>query len=200
MAHSLKQFYAGDAAYDVTIFEKYTIAPGTVEKLKSGLKFRLPPNTYAEIHGRSSWSSNGLQIIVGLIDSSFFGPIFCQALNFSKEPINLCPGDRIFQILFKSVMPVKLSENAIIKETPNLPMREEKGCGSSNKLDHTQKNEEKLRNDKIEEVDKLTENIWKNLDFHDPGKRNRDEENEEDWKRRKSIDLRALGGMYLIQI
>ena len=47
-------------------YEDVTIPPGTIVKLKTGVKLALPENTVGIIHDRSSMGAKGLKVMGGI--------------------------------------------------------------------------------------------------------------------------------------
>ena len=170
-----KMFYQNDSGFDLFIVESVMIKPGCVEKLNIGLKIQLPENTYGEIHNRSSWAKNGIQIFIGIIDSTYEGPIFVQAYNFSNTAIELIHQDKIAQIIFKRVMKVKLMENSKVIEMPQLPRRKDRGFGSTDLIKkNTKENDEET---KFEDLAKEFEYLFNEKIENEKG--NVDEESRE---------------------
>lgn len=93
----------GSAAFDFTVPEDITIAPGEIKLIPTGLVVRVPPGTFLAIFARSSTPlKRSLQVAngVGVVDSDYCGPkdeVKIQVLNFGSEPVELKAGDRIAQ-------------------------------------------------------------------------------------------------------
>ena len=132
MAIIPQQFYENDAGWDLTIPKDYSIAPGTTQKLRTGLQLTFPKNIYGEIHNRSSWPKFGLIIITGIVDNGFTGEIHILAQNASQIPIQLHQGDKVAQLLFYPSTKIQFAENKMILTNPTLKQREQKAFGSTN--------------------------------------------------------------------
>lgn len=94
---------AGAAAFDLAASEPVTIAPGEVALVPTGLAIAVPPGMFLGIFARSSTPlKRGLMVAngVGVIDSDYCGPedeVKIAAINVSKTPVRVAPGDRIAQ-------------------------------------------------------------------------------------------------------
>ena len=138
--------YDSDANYHGTLMEKiqWIYPNGSAEdpvpfleippnggwaEVSTGLRVKLPVNTWGNIKGRSSTSwKRRLTVIEGVIDEAYIGPLFALVQNNTSKPIRVHEGDRLAQLII-----VPKAENIISKLTTNLPSTERghTGFGSS---------------------------------------------------------------------
>lgn len=138
--------YESDAGWDLYASENATVKAGQRSVIKTGISFEIPEGWCGLIWPRSGLSvKNGIDILAGVIDSSYRGEILTCLYNTSSNPIYnfiLCflglfrcfdlkikKGDRIAQILFHEVPEVKMIEAETLQETE----RNQSGFGSTGK-------------------------------------------------------------------
>lgn len=96
----------GSCAFDISLIEDATIAPGEVVRLRTGLVIKVPEGHVLLILARSSLPRrHGLCVPHGLgtIDNDFCGPqdeLLIQLLNFTNKPTSVKKGDRLVQGMF----------------------------------------------------------------------------------------------------
>lgn len=91
-----------DAGIDLKAKEDYTIRPGEITTIHTGVYIQPPPTTTALLMPRSSTTDIRLANTIGLIDPNYRGEIMANVIcNFDKE-VHIEKGQRVFQLL---VMP-----------------------------------------------------------------------------------------------
>lgn len=87
-----------------------TIAPGAFVKLNLQIAIQLEPGEVAILHPRSSMAARGVDVLGGVIDSDYRGPIGLVLINHSTVSIELAPGDRVAQLVVftHSMRPVEV--------------------------------------------------------------------------------------------
>ena len=112
-------------------------APVTLEPMErravpTGLCLEMPAALAAFVLARSGLSTKkGLALAngVGLIDPDYRGELLCSVINLSAEPLTICDGDRIAQLLFQPFCRPALAEQDTLSET----RRGSGGFGSTGK-------------------------------------------------------------------
>ncbi len=118
----------GDQGWDIRATEGTLIKPGERALISTSLYMELPDGVYADVRPRSGLSLDGIDVCLGLVDSSYRGEIKVCMVNNSGKDYWTSPGDRIAQLVFGQEIlldPVKVDE--ISSDTH----RGEKGFGSS---------------------------------------------------------------------
>lgn len=118
----------GDQGWDIRSIEGTMIKPGERTLIATSLFLELPDGVYADVRPRSGLSARGIDVCLGLVDSSYRGEIKVCLVNNSGRDFLVSPGDRIAQIVFGQEIllnPFKVDE--ISYDTH----RGEKGFGSS---------------------------------------------------------------------
>lgn len=93
----------GACAFDLSLIEDATIAPGEIVRLRTGLVFKVPEGYALLIAARSSLPRrHGLCVPqgFGIVDNDFCGPkdeLLIQLLNFTNQPVQVKKGDRLVQ-------------------------------------------------------------------------------------------------------
>lgn len=118
----------GDQGWDIRATEGYILDPGERKLIGTSLYLELPEGLYADVRPRSGLSAKGIDVCLGLIDSSYRGEVKVCIVNNSDKKFRIIPDSRIAQIVFGQEIlldPVKVDE--ISSDTH----RGEKGFGSS---------------------------------------------------------------------
>ena len=112
------QFAAG---YDLTSDEEeFTIHPGEVKTVNTGVAVVLPENTVGELHVRSSTGIKlRLNLVndIGIIDEDYRGWIYATIINNGNESQTIQRGQRLFQLVLTEVVRVGLEEVDELPET-----------------------------------------------------------------------------------
>lgn len=126
---------SGSAGFDLyaDIESEFTIAPGDLVKIPTGIAIGLPgPEYVALVFARSGLAvkhgitlSNG----VGVVDSDYRGEIMVGLCNLSKVPYTISPQERIAQLVVMPISNFRLVEVSALDATN----RGENGFGSTGK-------------------------------------------------------------------
>lgn len=127
-----------DAGYDLKSVEHVTIPRGERRLIKTGISIAIPANYYGRIAPRSGLAlKNGIDVMAGVIDSTYRGEIGVILLNTEKPtqdlnssdgaPFVVKPGDKIAQIIFEACHTASFVESEQLTET----QRADLGFGSS---------------------------------------------------------------------
>ena len=124
-----------DTGFDLYAVNEYTIQPNELVKFETNLTIIFPFGYGAEIRPRSGLSSKHKLLIInspGTIDNEYTGDISVPILNLNTEPYTIKQGERIAQIVFESILNVKLEQIFDISDI--LTIRGENGFNSSGKF------------------------------------------------------------------
>ncbi len=101
--------------------ERLEIAPGCRAAVPAGIRIETPsPGIAGFVYSRSGLGAvKGLAVAqgVGVIDPDYRGEIIVWLLNTSKEPLAVCRGDRIAQLVFQPVFRLRPSAADGLTET-----------------------------------------------------------------------------------
>jgi len=100
-----------DAAFDLHAATDLTLLPGTFKPVPTGLHLEMPGDFAAQVRPRSGLAAkNGITVLnsPGTIDAGFRGEVCAILINHGQEPFVIHRGDRIAQLLFEQLPPVKL--------------------------------------------------------------------------------------------
>tara|TARA_R100001082_G_scaffold52043_1_gene28384 strand:+ start:212 stop:664 length:453 start_codon:yes stop_codon:yes gene_type:complete len=121
--------HSSDAGYDLYSCEPVTLAPMERKVVKTGIAIALAfPDLYGRVAPRSGLAVNkGLDVLAGVIDSSYRGEVGVVLINLSNEEVFLNKGSKIAQLILET------HYIAGWEEVDSLPVsdRDEKGFGSS---------------------------------------------------------------------
>lgn len=118
----------GDQGWDIRASDSYTLYPGERKLICTGLYLEMPEGLYADVRPRSGLSAEGIDVCLGLIDSSYRGDIKVCLVNNSNDKFMVNQGDRIAQLVFGQEILVKSEK---VEEISSDTHRGEKGFGSS---------------------------------------------------------------------
>lgn len=88
---------------DIKAAESFSIAPGEIKLIKSGIKTFIPAGRCCKIYARSSLPiKTGLMLAnsVGLVDSDYRGEYLMQLYNCTSEAVSVDAKTRLCQIAF----------------------------------------------------------------------------------------------------
>ena len=114
---------AGAAAYDLCacLSEPVTVPVGEYRSLPTGIAIELPSEQYvALIFSRSGHGAkHGVSLVnsVGVIDSDYRGEICVGLINHGTEPLTVCDGDRIAQMMITRCFLPELIEADELSDT-----------------------------------------------------------------------------------
>lgn len=118
----------GDQGWDIRAAEGYILDSGERKLVGTSLYLEMPEGLYADVRPRSGLSAEGIDVCLGLVDSSYRGEVKVCIVNNSDKQFRVIPDSRIAQIVFGQeiiISPKKVDE--ISSDTH----RGEKGFGSS---------------------------------------------------------------------
>lgn len=118
----------GDQGWDLRSMIDYSLDPGERVLVSTSLFLELPAGIYADVRPRSGLSLDGIDVCLGLIDSSYRGEIKVCLVNNSGHSFVIEPGDRIAQLVFGQEILLDLFK---VDETSSDTHRGDKGFGSS---------------------------------------------------------------------
>ena len=113
----------GAVAFDITICENATIAPGKAAFLPTGLIIQVPEGQVLVLAPRSStFKKKGLRLgnTLGIIDQDFCGPedeLLIHLWNPGTEPVSVAAGERIVQGLFLPFTHIEWDEGEPLGKT-----------------------------------------------------------------------------------
>lgn len=91
---------ADAAGYDLFSTERLTIPARGRAHVPTGIAIALPAGTYGRIAARSGTAfRSGICVGAGVIDRDYRGSIGALLFNCSAEDFEVCPGDRIAQLI-----------------------------------------------------------------------------------------------------
>ncbi len=117
----------GDAGLDLYSAENYTLFPGDIAGIKTGIRMQIPAGFVGLVWDKSGLAKIGLHTLGGVIDSGFRGEIIILVKNLSHDIINISMGQKIAQILIQKIETPEIIEDEIEDETE----RGNNGFGSS---------------------------------------------------------------------
>jgi len=117
----------GDAGLDLYSLENYTIEPGEIVKVSTGVAVGIEHGYVGFVRDRSSVGSRGLKVTAGIIDAGYTGEATVVLINVSNRPQTIGRGLKIAQLL---VLPVALPQIVEVKSFDKTE-RGDKGFGSS---------------------------------------------------------------------
>ena len=111
------------AAFDLASSEDYTVEPGDIVKIKTGLVIEAPQDHFLLIASRSSLPlKKGLALAngIGVVDRDYAGPndeILILVRNFTDTEVVVSKGERIAQGIFVKIDQVEWEEADMIRQT-----------------------------------------------------------------------------------
>jgi dUTP pyrophosphatase len=105
------QAHTSDAGHDVRCIEDFELCSGERRTVRTGLAMALPADWCCLVLARSGLAyKHGIMVVngPGLIDSGYRGEVQVILLNTGSEAVSFAAGDRIAQLLFQPVPPVRL--------------------------------------------------------------------------------------------
>jgi dUTP pyrophosphatase len=92
----------GSAGYDLFAAEVRIVEPGQWLLVPTNIKMEIPRGVYGRVAPRSGLAfKNGIDVLAGVIDSSYRGNIGVILMNHGKLPFTVNPGDKIAQLIFE---------------------------------------------------------------------------------------------------
>lgn len=121
------QHHEGDAGFDLFVYGDWTLLPGVLTNVPTGIAIAPEPGWWASIEHRSSTPLRGLEVKQGTIDNGFRGELLVRVINHNDGPVDLVAGERLAQVILHAVVP------AVWEKVVDLPEsdRGENGFGST---------------------------------------------------------------------
>lgn len=119
--------HTGDAGLDLYSCDNYTLLPGDISEIRTGIKMRVSDGHVGLIWDKSGLAKQGIHAIGGVIDSGYRGEIIVLIKNLSHDIFNISKKQKIAQILIQKIETPEIIEEKINDETE----RGENGFGSS---------------------------------------------------------------------
>ena len=113
----------GSAAVDLYVIENYSIKPGKVIWLRTGIAIEVPKGYYAEVYNRSGMAAKREIIIVSsrVIDSDYRGELMIPVKLIADIPDGwfspIKKGSRIAQMIIKKYEKIDFEEVDELSET-----------------------------------------------------------------------------------
>ena len=104
------------------------LTPGSRYGFRTGISIELPEGYHGIIKPRSGLAvKHGINVLAGVIDSSYRGELIICLHNTSIKTVTICPGDKIAQIL------IIKEQEGVFREVDELSStsRGEQGFGST---------------------------------------------------------------------
>lgn len=89
---------------------KVTLTPGSRTVIDTGCAFSIPSGWYGRVAPRSGLAMKGIQVLAGVIDSDYRGPVKVILLNSGTEDVTFSHGDRIAQLILENCGAWHISE------------------------------------------------------------------------------------------
>ena len=120
----------GAAGWDIKadLKEDVCLEPGERMLIPTGIALEIPEGYEGQIRPRSGWAQRtGVTLLnsPGTIDSDYRGEVKILLINLGKEPVWIRDGDRIAQLVFAEISPVRLA----LREEMSPTKRGEGGFG-----------------------------------------------------------------------
>ena len=109
---------AGDAAFDLSCVEGFSLAPGERAMVPTGVAVAIPPGMAGLVLPRSGLAiRHGISCVnaPGLVDPNYRGELRVILINHGSETFVADAGDRIAQLL---VVPFVAPELVVVEELP----------------------------------------------------------------------------------
>jgi len=97
-----------------------TLEPGDRDLIPTGIRLALPAGYEGQIRPRSGKAlREGLTLLnsPGTVDADYRGEIRVLVINLGREPVVICRGDRIAQMIVSPVARVVFQETAMLPDT-----------------------------------------------------------------------------------
>jgi dCTP deaminase len=84
----------------------FILHPGTLALASTFEYVRMPGDLECQVEGRSSWARVGIQVATAsTVQPGFMGVITLELSNVGTIPIEMYPGERIAQLVFRDALP-----------------------------------------------------------------------------------------------
>lgn len=120
--------HSTDSGFDLKSVEEFSLEPGEIRLISTGIKLILPENYEAQVRPKSGLSSKGFMVYLGTVDNEYRGEVKVIAQNNSIKKIDIKDGQKVAQIVFNKLDSVELAE---ISEVTENTSRGDGGFGST---------------------------------------------------------------------
>jgi dUTP pyrophosphatase len=90
----------GSIGLDVPTRDGFTLMPGELKRVDTGLQFNLPEDIYIDLRNKSGLAAKSVDLKGCLVDSDYRGNVFVIMHNFGSKPVDFIEGQNIAQIVF----------------------------------------------------------------------------------------------------
>lgn len=129
--YPITKAHSTDSGFDLKSVEEFSLEPGEIKLIPTGIKLALPKGYEAQIRPKSGLSSKGFMVYLGTVDNEYRGEVKVITQNNSNEMIEIKDGQKIAQIVFNKLDSIELAE---ISEVTENTSRGDGGFGSSGKF------------------------------------------------------------------
>lgn len=126
--YPITKAHSTDSGFDLKSIEEFSLEPGEIGLISTGIKLILPENYEAQVRPKSGLSSKGFMVYLGTVDNEYRGEVKVIAQNNSIKKIDIKDGQKIAQIVFNKLDSVELAE---ISEVTENTSRGDGGFGST---------------------------------------------------------------------
>lgn len=126
--YPITKAHSTDSGFDLKSVEEFSLEPGEIRLISTGIKLILPENYEAQVRPKSGLSSNGFMVYLGTVDNEYRGEVKVIAQNNSIKKIDIKDGQKVAQIVFNKLDSVELAE---ISEVTENTSRGDGGFGST---------------------------------------------------------------------
>jgi dUTP pyrophosphatase len=122
--------YEYDAGLDLYSTQNIVLPPMERIPVKTGISVTIPQGYYGRIAPRSGLAvKKGLDILAGVVDSSFLGEVMAVVINLGKDIIEIKEGDKVAQLIIEACY----HPNIVVVNELEKTGRGEGGFGSTGK-------------------------------------------------------------------
>lgn len=107
----------GSAGYDLFAADLVTIGRDTRELVPLDLAIAIPDGYVGMLKSRSSLAVKGLDVVAGVIDSDYRGPVKVVLHNSSTRNLTVHKGDKVAQMLLLPVAAMEVVKVEKLNET-----------------------------------------------------------------------------------
>lgn len=129
--YPITKAHSTDSGFDLKSVEEFSLEPGEIRLISTGIKLALPKNYEAQVRPKSGLSSKGFMVYLGTVDNEYRGEVKVIAQNNSIKKIDIKDGQKIAQIVFNKLDNIELLELSNIQEDTE---RGDGGFGSTGKF------------------------------------------------------------------
>ncbi len=107
----------GDAAFELYSTDNYTLFPGDVTGVQTGIKMQIPDGHVGLIWDKSGYAKQGIRVFGGVIDSNYRGEITVLLKNTGNDIFNIVKKQKIAQIIIQKYHSFNIIEGEVDNET-----------------------------------------------------------------------------------